>query len=61
MRRDEGQALGAVAGEAVSGGTARIEELHRAIARRAFGASGPGAAPARVTHDAIASGVYAGV
>jgi len=61
MRRDEVRAVGAVAGDVVSGGAARVEELHRAIARRAFGAAGPGAIPARVTHDVIAGGVYATV
>ncbi len=61
MRSDEVRALGAVAGEALSGGTARVEELHRAIARRAFGAGGPGARPVALAHDAIATGVYAGV
>jgi len=59
--RSEVRALGAVAGEAVSGGAARVEELHRAIAHRAFGPGGPRAAPARATHDAIAGGVYATV
>ena len=61
MRRDEVRALGAVAGDTVGGVTARIEELHRAIARRAFGASGPGAQPARLTHDAVSAGIYATV
>jgi pimeloyl-ACP methyl ester carboxylesterase len=35
--------------------------VHRAIAARAFGASGPGALSARALHDAISNGVYAGV
>jgi pimeloyl-ACP methyl ester carboxylesterase len=41
--------------------TARIEELHDGIAERAFRASGPGAVPVHVTHDAIAGAVYASV
>jgi len=61
VRRDEVRALGAVTGDAVSGGAARVEELHRAIARRAFDASGPGATPVRVAHDVIAGRVYATV
>lgn len=61
MRSDEVRALGALAGEIAGGGVARVEELHRAIARRAFGASGPGATPARLAHDAVAGGVYATV
>ena len=44
-------------GRAVGG----IAGMHRAIAGRAFGASGPGATPARVIHDAISGGVYAAV
>lgn len=35
--------------------------MHQAIAGRAFGASWPGARPARVVHDRIAGGVYAAV
>jgi pimeloyl-ACP methyl ester carboxylesterase len=42
----------------VSGG---IGEVHRAVAQRAFGATGPGARPARTLHDAISNGVYAGL
>jgi pimeloyl-ACP methyl ester carboxylesterase len=35
--------------------------FHRAIATRAFRASGPGAIPARAMHDTIAAGVYGGL
>ena len=38
-----------------------VKSLHLAVADRAFGASGPGAKPVRVVHDAIAGRVYAGV
>jgi pimeloyl-ACP methyl ester carboxylesterase len=38
-----------------------IGDVHRAVAARAFGASGRGAVPARALHDAIATGVYAGL
>jgi triacylglycerol esterase/lipase EstA (alpha/beta hydrolase family) len=38
-----------------------IGEIHRAIADRAFGASGPGAAPARRVHDGVARNVYGGL
>jgi pimeloyl-ACP methyl ester carboxylesterase len=41
--------------------TGGIGDVHRAVAARAFGASGSGALPARALHDAIANGVYAGV
>lgn len=41
--------------------TSRVEEFHLAIAGRSFGNSGPGARPARVIHDSIASAVYGGL
>jgi len=59
MRSDETRALGALAGRLAGEVTDCIEELHGAIARRSF--HGPGAAPARTAHDAIAAGIYAAV
>ena len=38
-----------------------IGQIHKAIADRAFGASGPGAAPARRIHDAVARNIYGGL
>jgi pimeloyl-ACP methyl ester carboxylesterase len=38
-----------------------IGDVHRAVAQRAFEATGRGALPARTLHDAISSGVYAGL
>jgi pimeloyl-ACP methyl ester carboxylesterase len=38
-----------------------IGQFQRAIATRAFGASGPAAAPARAIYDGITRGVYAGL
>ncbi len=38
-----------------------VAGMHRAIAERAFGSSGPGGSPARVLHDGISSAVYAGL
>ena len=38
-----------------------IGGVHRAVAERAFGASGGGALPARTLHNAISNGVYAGL
>lgn len=61
MRSDEMRALGALTGEAVSGGTSRVQELHQVVARRVFRAIGPAAAPVNVAHDAIAAGVYAAI
>jgi pimeloyl-ACP methyl ester carboxylesterase len=43
---------------AAAGGIGR---MHRAVADRAFGASGPGGAPARAVHDAVARRVYGGL
>jgi pimeloyl-ACP methyl ester carboxylesterase len=40
---------------------AGIGQVHRAIAGRAFGASGAGATPARRIHDAVARNVYGGL
>jgi pimeloyl-ACP methyl ester carboxylesterase len=45
----------------LSGAVRGIGRIHRAVATRAFGASGPGAAPARVVHDTVSKGVYAGI
>jgi pimeloyl-ACP methyl ester carboxylesterase len=58
---DELRDLTRLAFEELRGATGGIHGLHRAIASRAFGASGPGALPARALHDAISSGVYAGL
>ena len=55
------RALGGALGDASAEGAARVEEMHRAIAGRAFTAAGPGAAPVRATHDGISAAVYAGV
>jgi pimeloyl-ACP methyl ester carboxylesterase len=41
--------------------TGGIAGVHRAVATRAFRASGPGAIPARALHDLISGGVYAGL
>ncbi|HEU0023040.1 MAG TPA: alpha/beta fold hydrolase [Thermoleophilaceae bacterium] len=36
-----------------------IAAIHRGIAQRAFGGTGPGGRPAQLAHDAISTGVYA--
>jgi aryl-alcohol dehydrogenase-like predicted oxidoreductase len=38
--------------------TTTVQDVHKAIARRTFGAIGPAGAMARVAHDGIAAGVY---
>jgi hypothetical protein len=65
MTVDEVVSLGRLIGRAASGGTAGIQELHAAIADRAFGAAGLGLGPAirpvRAMHDGIAALSYGGV
>ena len=61
VQSQELQALGDLAGEAVGGLTARIEEMHAGIAGRAFGGTGAPATPAKVLHDRISAGTYAAV
>ncbi len=71
MRAIEVQALGDLAGEAVSGTAARIEEMHTGVAGRAFGAVGaagqafPPVAwatlPVKAIHGSVARNVYRGV
>ncbi len=56
---DELRALSRLAFAELARAPAGIGDVHRAIADRAFGAVGPGAAPSRALHDAIAAGVYA--
>lgn len=58
---DELRALARLGGEEIGGAVGGIQALHRTIADRAFGATGPGATPARVMHDAISSAVYGGL
>lgn len=58
-RADELRAAGVTAGVGFAEGAQRIQELHGAIARRAFGERRSG--PSRVIHDAISAAVYAAV
>src|SRR5829696_5720037 len=57
----EVRGLAQLAFEELSGAANGLHGLHGAIAGRAFRATGAGALPARVLHDAISSGVYAGL
>jgi pimeloyl-ACP methyl ester carboxylesterase len=57
-RPDELRALARLAAAELAGATGGIGQLHRAIADRAFGASGAGASPARRIHDGISGAVY---
>jgi hypothetical protein len=58
MRSDEVHAVGALAADVIGGLAGFVERMHAAIAERAFTAVGPVAAPVRVAHDGIATGVY---
>jgi pimeloyl-ACP methyl ester carboxylesterase len=55
---DETRALSRLAFDELRRAAGGIEEIHQAIAGRAFGAVGTGAMPARAVHDAVAAGVY---
>jgi len=59
MRPDERRAVGRLATQTASDGITHIEQVHRAIAARAFTLTAPVSLPARVLHDGIASSVYA--
>src|SRR3954454_4427595 len=57
----EVQALTQLGFEELGGAMAGIGRIHKAVADRGFGASGPGATPARVIHDAAPRRVYGGL
>ena len=64
MRTDELHAVGDSAARAFRGGVDHVQNTHRAIARRVFGATAkgtPAAGPVGRIHDGIADGVYAAV
>ncbi len=61
MTPDELRAAGRLGGLAFDGLVSRIEQVHRAIGGRAFGAAGPASVPARLVHDSIAQGTYRAV
>ena len=51
-------AVGRLGGHAFSGLVSRIEQVHQAVASRAFAPAGPAGTPTQVIHDSIAGGVY---
>ena len=61
-RRSEARALARLLLEELGGAAGGVGNVHRAISDRVFAAVklgvGPAALPAKVTHDAIAGGVY---
>jgi pimeloyl-ACP methyl ester carboxylesterase len=58
---DEVRSLARLAFGELGDAAAGLYGFHRAVAGRAFRATGPGGAPARVVHDAIAERMYDGV
>jgi pimeloyl-ACP methyl ester carboxylesterase len=61
MQPQELRALGSLAGEAIGGLAARIEETHAGIAGRAFKGVGALAIPVKLLHDGISAGAYTAV
>ena len=65
MNGAEARSLGVLAGDLAGELTSRIEELHRAVALRAFGGVrrgvGPAVTPVQAVHDGIAAALYGGV
>ena len=60
MLREEMQAIGRLAGDALAGGGAFIEHTHAGIADRAF-SHVPAGDSVRIIHDGVSRAVYAGV
>ena len=58
---DEVRSLAKLAFRELGDAAGGLYGFHRAIAARAFAATGPGAIPVRVVHDAISTRVYGGV
>lgn len=60
-RKHELRALGSLLGTGISEATARIHELHEAIATRVFTGLGPAGEPVRLAHEGITAGAYGAV
>jgi pimeloyl-ACP methyl ester carboxylesterase len=58
---NEPAALAGLAGRGFGEAVRRVEEMHRAIAARSFGAGGNAAGPVRAIHDGIAAASYGSV
>jgi pimeloyl-ACP methyl ester carboxylesterase len=61
MIAEEMRATVRLGGHVFAGITSRVEGVHRAVAGRAFGATGPTGYPARTVHDHVAGAVYKGL
>lgn len=60
-RQQELRALGDLGAFGLELVTDRVEELHHAISRRSFDATGPVSDPIRAVHDAVSAAVYGSV
>jgi len=58
VKPDEMRAAGRLATRTLADAISRVEDVHRAIAARAFTLTTPASLPARLVHDAISTGVY---
>ena len=61
MRGTEVEAVGNLAGDALSGAAGIVGDVHRGVSRRVFGMLGDLAAPVRLAHDGITVVVNASV
>ncbi len=59
LTSEETRATGRLATRTVLDAITHVEQVRRAVASRAFSATAPVSVPARVVHDAVATGVYA--
>ncbi|MGA2209158.1 MAG: alpha/beta fold hydrolase [Acidimicrobiales bacterium] len=60
-RGDEIRAAGRLTGDVLAGGVGLVEDVHRAIARRAFAVTGTAAHPVRLLHDTVSSATYGAI
>jgi len=61
VRGTEVEAVGNLAGDALSGAAGIVGDVHRGVSRRVFGMLGDLAAPVRLAHDGITAVVNASV
>jgi pimeloyl-ACP methyl ester carboxylesterase len=59
MKPEEMRETGRLATRTLADTVSHIEQVHHALAARAFAFTAPASVPARVVHDGIATGVYA--
>jgi pimeloyl-ACP methyl ester carboxylesterase len=59
MKPEEVRATGRLATRTLADTVSHVEQVHHAVAARAFSFTAPVSLPARVVHDGIATGIYA--